>query len=106
MEKEIDQDRFEQVYKNLLSNAVEHGENEIRTSIENLGDRIRLSIYNDGLCIEEEDLPNVFESFYKKKGKKSGAGLGLAIVKEIVLLHGGEYRVLNHEHGVEFIVIL
>lgn len=104
--KMMDSDRFEQVYKNLLSNAVEHAQSTVITKVRVIGDKLRLSVYNDGQQIEEEDLPNVFESFYKKKGKRKGTGLGLAIVKEIVLLHQGEYRVENRPEGVSFIIIL
>lgn len=104
--KVMDQDRFEQIYKNLISNAVEHGKSKIKITVESFGESLRLSVYNDGDNISEEDLPNVFESFYKKEGKKTGSGLGLAIVKEIVLLHNGEYRVENRSDGVEFIIIL
>lgn len=104
--KALDSDRYEQVYKNLLSNAVEHADSMVAVKVKALGKRLRLSVFNDGSKIEEEDLPNVFESFYKKKGKKKGTGLGLAIVKEIVLLHHGEYRVINRNNGVEFIITL
>ncbi len=102
----LDQERFEQVYRNLISNAVEHGQTLIRTRIQNTESKLILSVYNDGPAIDEEDIDNVFESFYKKKGKKKGTGLGLAILKEIVLLHGGEYRVENIEDGVEFTVMI
>ena len=105
-EKSMDRDRYEQIYKNLISNAVEHAKSKITTEISLIGSKLKLSVYNDGKNISEEDLPNVFESFYKTKGKRSGTGLGLAIVKEIVLLHGGEYRVINHEDGVEFIILI
>lgn len=104
--KDMDIERYDQVYKNLISNAVEHGSSRVVTRVSAIGDKLKLSVFNDGEMIKEEDLPNVFESFYKAKGKQKGTGLGLAIVKEIVLLHGGEYRVVNHSDGVEFIIII
>lgn len=103
---EIDKERMDQVYKNLLSNAVEHAKTKVVTKVTTFGDKFRISVFNDGPNINEEDLPNVFESFYKAAGKDKGTGLGLAIVKEIIILHGGEYRVKNHEKGVEFIVTI
>ncbi|MBN2793932.1 MAG: HAMP domain-containing histidine kinase [Clostridia bacterium] len=103
-EKSMDWNKFDQIYKNLISNAVEHGQTLVRTKIQVINSKIRMSVYNDGSHIDEEDIANVFESFYKKKGKKTGTGLGLAIVKEIVLLHGGDYRVENTEDGVEFFI--
>jgi len=104
--KRMDKDRFDQVYKNLISNAVEHAKSKIITNVAIVGDKLKLSVYNDGINISEEDFPNVFESFYKRKGKRKGSGLGLAVVKEIILLHHGEYRVENKEDGVKFIVII
>ena len=104
--KKIDKDRFEQIYKNLISNAVEHGVSFVRVTIFQYENKICLRVFNDGDNILEDDLPNVFESFYKKNGKKSGSGLGLAIVKQIVLLHGGEYRAENQKEGVEFTIMI
>jgi len=102
----IDANRIEQVFKNLISNAVEHGNSKITVIIERIGSRILLKIGNDGPYIDEEDLPYIFDSFYKKKGKKKGTGLGLAIVKEIMLLHKGDCRAENTLNGVEFVVMI
>lgn len=102
----IDPDRIEQVFKNLISNGVEHARSQISVTVSKVGERIRLSVENDGGFISDEDMPNLFESFYKKMGKKKGSGLGLAIVKEIVLLHHGEYMAMNKEDSVEFVIIL
>lgn len=104
--KNIDEVRIEQVIKNLLSNAMEHSSGIISVKADKVGDRLRLEIFNSGNKVLEEDLPYIFDSFYKKKGKKKGTGLGLAIVKEIVLFHKGDYRVENKEDGVSFIVII
>lgn len=102
----MDQSRMEQVVKNLLSNAAEHGKSFVELSIKQLDEGLIIEVENDGQHISEEDMPYIFESFYKKKGKVKGTGLGLAIVKQIVLLHGGDYRVTNTKDGVKFIVIL
>ncbi len=104
--KDIDGVRIEQVIKNLLINAMEHSSGRISVMADKVGDRLKLEIFNSGNKVLEEDLPYIFDSFYKKKGKKKGTGLGLAIVKEIVLFHKGDYRVENKEEGVSFIVIL
>lgn len=103
--KEIDRRRFEQVYKNLISNAVEHAKSVIKVEMTQMNQRLKMSVFNDGDPILEEDLPFIFESFYKKRGKKKGTGLGLSIVKEIMLLHQGEYWVENKPEGVNFVVI-
>lgn len=100
----FDGNRVEQIYKNLLANAVEHAETAIHVSIRQVGGKMHLRVYNDGPFIDTQDIAYIFESFYKKEGKRTGTGLGLAIVKEIVLLHHGDYRVVNEEKGVSFII--
>ena len=59
---------------------------------------------NTGHPIPIDDLPYVWESFYKVKSKKEskGTGLGLAISKHILNLHHAEYGVKNMENGIEF----
>ena len=104
--KSIDGIRMEQVIKNLLSNAIEHSEGIISVNADKAGDKLKFEVFNSGQNISDEDLPYIFDSFYKKKGKKKGTGLGLAIVKEIVTLHKGDYRVENREDGVSFIVVI
>lgn len=102
----LDTNRIDQVVRNLISNAVEHSSSWVAIHVDRPGDKIRISISNDGKPVAEEDLPYLFDSFYKKKGKQKGTGLGLAIVKEIVTLHGGDYRVENIQEGVRFVVSL
>lgn len=105
-ESYIDGRRVEQILRNLVSNAVEHATSKVAIKVVETGERLRIEVGNDGPHIDEVDLPNIFNSFYKTSGKQSGSGLGLAIVKEIVLLHQGDYRVENTEKGVNFLVYL
>lgn len=102
----MDPNRMEQVVKNLLVNAIEHGKSKVKLSVFHLENKLLIEVENDGPPIDEEDLPFIFDSFYKKKGKIKGTGLGLAIVKQIVLLHDGDYRVKNLDKGVKFIIKL
>lgn len=102
----IDPLRMEQVIKNLLSNALEHSDKKIILNAYNLNDKLAIEVINTGSKIHEEDLPFIFDSFYKRKGKKTGTGLGLAIVKQIIIQHEGDYRVENLEDGVKFSVIV
>lgn len=106
MTQSLDCNRVEQVLRNLIGNGVEHSHSFIRVKVTQLGEKVKIEVANDGLQIDEEDLPFIFDSFYKKKGKRSGTGLGLAIVKEIVQLHQGSYRAENTQEGVRFIVII
>lgn len=102
----MDAFRMEQVVKNLLSNAIEHSNEKVILNAYNLNEELAIEVINTGNHIEEEDLPYIFDSFYKKKGKKTGTGLGLAIVKGIIELHSGDYRVENIEAGVKFLIIV
>jgi two-component system sensor histidine kinase ResE len=97
----IDPDRMEQVFTNLIDNAIRHTNEEgyVHVSIYSTKDEIGVSISDNGSGIPEEDLPFVFERFYKadksrtKTAKKKGTGIGLAIAKNIVEAHGGHISV-------------
>ena len=91
-----DRPRLREALYNLLDNAVkysrEHG--EIRLSARQRDSEIELTVSDDGIGITKEDLPRIFERFYradKARGpdKVRGTGLGLAIVKHIAQSHGG-----------------
>ncbi len=91
-----DRPRLQEALYNLLDNAVkysrEHG--EIRLSARQRDSEIELTVSDDGIGITKEDLPRIFERFYradKARGpdKVRGTGLGLAIVKHIAQSHGG-----------------
>ncbi|KKB35612.1 Sensor histidine kinase ResE [Bacillus thermotolerans] len=95
----LDPDRIEQVMTNLIDNALRHtperGEVKVRYELKTDGHYI--SVQDSGVGISEEDLPFVFERFYKgdkaRTRGRSGTGLGLSIVKNIVTAHGGSIEV-------------
>jgi signal transduction histidine kinase len=93
----VDQDRIEHVFDNLIVNATQHTARggTIRIEAAAAGDKVRLSVQDSGEGIPAEDLPRVFEKFYRipTSRHQGGAGLGLAIVREIVMAHGGEIEV-------------
>jgi two-component system sensor histidine kinase ResE len=103
---DIDEFRIEQVIRNLLSNAIKHSDKRIIINAYNLNNKLAIEVMNTGKKIESEDLPFIFDSFYKAKGEKGGTGLGLAIVKQIVIQHKGDYRVENLHNGVKFSFIV
>jgi signal transduction histidine kinase len=90
-----------QVLGNLLDNAVKYTPEggSIRISAWQEGDSVCLSVADTGVGIPEEDLPHVFERFYRADKARSrrlgGTGLGLAIVREIVAAHGGRVSVTS-----------
>ncbi|MCZ7636267.1 MAG: cell wall metabolism sensor histidine kinase WalK [Verrucomicrobia bacterium] len=94
-----DTDRLSQVFMNLLSNAVhynrEQGEIRISTGLENGTAVVRVA--DTGQGIPSEDVPRVFERFYRGDRARSRAerrqGLGLAIAKAVVDAHGGSIEV-------------
>jgi two-component system phosphate regulon sensor histidine kinase PhoR len=95
-----DPDRLRQVLSNLIDNAIKYGRPEGRVTIAGralAGERIELSVRDDGPGIPMESKERVFERFYRvdkaRSREQGGTGLGLAIVKNVMQAHGGEVRV-------------
>ena len=91
-----DRARLQEALYNLLDNAVKYSRErgEIRLSARQRDGEIELTVSDDGIGIAKEDLPRIFERFYRADKARSpdkvrGTGLGLAIVKHIAQLHGG-----------------
>ncbi|WP_437677116.1 PAS domain-containing protein [Sorangium sp. So ce131] len=89
-----DAGRVEQILSNLLSNAAKYGEPEtpIRATLERRGDEVQVSVENAGQGIPPEDLPMLFERFFRGKARGErvvGLGLGLYIAKGLVEAHHG-----------------
>ena len=91
----------ERVLNNLISNALDHVTSGgwIRLEIETLSpETVRITVTDSGKGIPEEDLPHLFDPFYRSKKAKGGsgnAGLGLAIARRMIELQGGEITVDN-----------
>ncbi|GAB6990341.1 ATP-binding protein [Paenibacillus pini] len=117
---EADEDKLEQVLTNLLDNAFRHTSEGKRITIsadriENDRDHhpvLQIMIKDEGAGIPEEDLPFIFERFYKAdkarlRGETMGTGLGLAIVKNIVDSHQGTIQVTSQlGEGTVFMIRL
>ena len=101
----------EQVVTNYITNAIKHAEEKqgkklIRISVEAKQDKIRVTIFNTGEKIAEEDLERIWKRFYKVDSSRNrddgGTGIGLALVKAIMNNYGNDFGVSNKEDGVEF----
>jgi signal transduction histidine kinase len=113
LEIEGDAGRLAQVLRNLLSNALRHTPqgDHIAVRVEREGAWARLQVSDTGSGIRQEDLPHVFDRFYRgdRSGSRAGggAGLGLAIARQIVTAHGGEITVASQPgQGTDFTVSL
>ena len=103
---------IDNVLTNYLLNAINHvGENgEIRVTIKQKDNRVRIAVFNSGSHIDTEDLPHIWESFYKvdkaRTRKYGGTGIGLSVVAAIMNAHHQPYGVGNTADGIEFYIEL
>lgn len=92
---EIDTDKMTQVIDNILNNAIKYSPDggKIKVRMKTTDDQMILSISDQGLGIPKQDLPKIFDRFYRVDRARSraqgGTGLGLAIAKEIIKQHNG-----------------
>jgi len=100
-----DAQKIYQVLLNLLDNAIKYSDSGARVHVQVLNDNdsVTVRVSDTGVGIPEEDLPNLFDRFYRVNKDRSrstgGSGLGLAISRQIVELHGGHLSVKS-EVGV------
>jgi signal transduction histidine kinase len=91
--------RLHQIFSNLISNAIKYTppEGEVKVTAEQRGLIVRIAIQDNGLGISPEDLPHIFDRFYRVRRAETesidGTGLGLAIVKTLIEAHHGKIRV-------------
>lgn len=103
-----DEFQIEEVITNYLSNAIHYaaGEKKIRIFYTFREDVLRVSVFNTGNCIPQEDIDKIWEKFYKVDKARTraygGSGIGLSIVKAVMESHHRGCGVRNHPDGVEF----
>ena len=104
--------KLEQVFVNLIDNAIKYTEKGgITISLLQRNGQVLIEIQDTGIGIPREHLPRIFERFYVVDASRSkqlgGTGLGLSIVKHIVLLHSGTIEVTSTPgQGTKFIITL
>jgi two-component system sensor histidine kinase SenX3 len=101
---EADASQLAMAVKNLVDNAVRYSEGgKVELAADQLGDLVRITVADQGIGIPADELPRIFERFYRvDKGRSratGGTGLGLAIVRHVIENHGGQVNV-ESELGV------
>jgi signal transduction histidine kinase len=84
---------------NLVRNAVDHGGGVARIAVRRLADTIEVEVDDDGPGFARDDLPHVFEPFYRGRGDGGSLGLGLSLVERIARAHGGGASAVNRDGG-------
>ena len=110
---EIDTDKMTQVIDNILNNAIKYSPDggKITVTMKTTDDQMILSISDQGLGIPKQDLPRIFDRFYRVDRARSraqgGTGLGLAIAKEIIKQHKGFiWAKSEYDKGSTFTIVL
>ncbi len=109
-----DEELMEYAVYNLLTNAVKYSPPQTRVTVsaeEERGDRVRISVQDQGIGMDKKEVARIFEKFYRtRKAEQSGeagTGIGLAIVKQIVNEHGGTIDVESEPgRGSKFTLVL
>ena len=103
-----DHDRLEQVFVNLLANAVGHNPpgTDVRVLATAGPHHVEVSVADDGSGLSADQLKSPFEPARRRRGPTAGAGLGLSIAQGIVAAHGGEIELVQQNRGTCFRICL
>ena len=101
-----DKNRLTQITENIINNARKYAKSEIKISLEKSESQIFLCFRDFGKGIPDEDMPFIFDKFYRGKNceEEQGSGLGLYIVKYLTEKMGGKVQLQNHDNGLEVTV--
>lgn len=107
----LDEFYMEQVVSNYITNAIKYskeidGIREIKITIQDINNKIRINIFNTGENLSEEEINKIWGRFYKSDSSRNrengGTGIGLSYVKAVMNNYHNEYGVINKKGGVEF----
>lgn len=108
-----DKDKMSQVLNNLISNSIKYAKEDTKINIACTADSkiTTIRVKDTGIGIKEEDLPFIFERFYRADKSRSrqteGVGIGLTITEAIIKAHGGEIKAISkYGEGTEFVITL
>ena len=97
----FDHSQCEIIINNLLTNAYKFSEENstvtVSTYLEGNGNRIRITVKDEGTGLQKEDIANLFTRFYQGKHSLQGSGIGLSYAKQLVEMHGGIIGAQNNE---------
>ncbi|MDD3926275.1 MAG: ATP-binding protein [bacterium] len=84
--------RLERIMSNLLSNALKYSDDKVIIETEAYPERLQISIVDRGMGITEEEMPYIFDRFYRTReaARTEGLGLGLYVTKKLIEAHGGD----------------
>lgn len=99
----VEENLFSQAVTNMISNGIRYAKKNIKVSLWKEEKNIKIKIADDGNGFSEEDLPHLFERFYK--GRQGNFGLGLAIAQSAIEYMGGTVKAYN-ENGAVFLITL
>lgn len=107
----FDHSQCEIIINNLLTNAYKFSEENstvtVSTYLEGNGSRIRVTVKDEGIGLQKEDIANLFTRFYQGKHSLQGSGIGLSYAKQLVEMHGGIIGAQNNENkGATFFFTL
>lgn len=107
----VNQELFMMMVNNLIQNAIRYGRENgcVHVMMSEEGDFVKVTVRDNGMGIPEEELPHIWNRFYRGDQSRSskGTGLGLALVKQISAYHGGTVSVVSRLHeGSEFTVTI
>lgn len=96
----FDENRLKQVLNNIIDNAFKFTDKNgvIIIKASRVNNTFQLDIEDNGIGISKEDLPRIKDKFYKGKNSKSKNGIGLSIADEIIMLHGGKFKINSKEN--------